>query len=221
MRMSGGRPQHPAALLRRRVARAHRDRELRVEPGERAAQVPLDVVVERLERRDVEQPQPVAGRLVQPVDAEEERRERLPRARRRLDEHVTAASRSPASRAPAPGVGPANARSNHVLVRGERTSSAVTRPRVPPSPYPRPVRFDVLVVGGGTAGCVLASRLSENPDRRVCLLEAGPDYGPLSEGGWPPEILDRTDVSRPRTSGNRGPLTAERSAGRSSAARRP
>ena len=62
--------------------------------------------------------------------------------------------------------------------------------RVPPSPYPRPVRFDVVVVGGGTAGCVLASRLSENPDRNVCLLEAGPDYGPLSEGRWPSEILD-------------------------------
>ena len=62
--------------------------------------------------------------------------------------------------------------------------------RVPPSPYPRPVRFDVVVVGGGTAGCVLASRLSENPDRTVCLVEAGPDYGPLSEGRWPSEILD-------------------------------
>jgi choline dehydrogenase len=52
------------------------------------------------------------------------------------------------------------------------------------------VRFDVLVVGGGTAGCVLASRLSEQPDRRVCLLEAGPDYGPLADGRWPPEMVD-------------------------------
>lgn len=51
-------------------------------------------------------------------------------------------------------------------------------------------RFDVLVLGGGTAGCVLAARLSEEPDRRVCLVEAGPDYGPLAEGRWPADILD-------------------------------
>ncbi|HET7744774.1 MAG TPA: GMC family oxidoreductase [Gaiellaceae bacterium] len=51
------------------------------------------------------------------------------------------------------------------------------------------MRYDVVVVGGGTAGCVLASRLSENPDRSVCLLEAGPDYGPLADGRWPAEIV--------------------------------
>jgi choline dehydrogenase-like flavoprotein len=42
------------------------------------------------------------------------------------------------------------------------------------------VQFDTVIVGAGSAGCVLANRLSADPAHRVCLIEAGPaDRSPL------------------------------------------
>ena len=55
--------------------------------------------------------------------------------------------------------------------------------------------FTDLVLGGGAAGCVVASRLSSDSARRVCLVEAGPDYGTLAHGKWPQDLLNARRIT--------------------------
>ena len=55
---------------------------------------------------------------------------------------------------------------------------------------------DYLIIGGGSAGCVMASRLSERPDIRVTLIESGPTFTPASEPASITDLLTRSYLNK-------------------------
>jgi choline dehydrogenase len=72
--------------------------------------------------------------------------------------------------------------------------------------------YDVIIVGAGSTGGTLAARLTENPDRRVLVLEAGKTFTAADQ--LPPELLDPADISssmpgHPSNWAFPGKLTAE------------
>lgn len=69
---------------------------------------------------------------------------------------------------------------------------------------PRPQTFDYVIIGGGTAGLALASRLSENPNWTVAVVEAGGFYE--TDNGNESQVPLFASIGSDKTAANYNPL---------------
>ena len=185
-------------------------------PASGPAQVALDVVVQRLQRRDVEQAQALARALVQAVDPVEEGGERLARAGRRLDQRVLAAR----DRGPALLLGGRRALRTHprttLASPGLKTSSGPMRPA-----YPRGLQSRRSMEGARCSRLLPTPTTASSAATAPALADALLEVAGVGPGCASSTSAAAPGPSPPRPRGSSARRTSPRSTPRSRSPRVP